>query len=76
MVIIVFGLLYTRLSVSADGTDMIVLGILISVIAAGVQQSGIVLHEHMNYNDIAHFIQLIAMWCFYRGSLVLKDGVL
>ena len=55
---------------------MIVLGILISVIAAGVQQSGIVLHEHMNYNDIAHFIQLIAMWCFYRGSLFLKDGVL
>ena len=55
---------------------MIVLGILISVIAAGVQQSGIVLHEHMNYNDIAHFIQMAAMWCFYRGSLVLKDNVL
>ena len=76
MVIVVIGLLYTWLTVNADGTDMIILGILISFIAAGVQQSRIVLHEHMNYNDIAHFIQLIAMWCFYRGSLFLKDGVL
>ena len=76
MVLVVFGLLYTWLTISANGTDMIILGILISIIAAGVQQSGIVLHEHMNYNDIAHFIQLVAMWCFYRGSLVLKDGVL
>lgn len=76
MVIVVIGLFYTWLTVNADGTDMIILGILISFIAAGVQHSRIVLHEHMNYNDIAHFIQLVAMWCFYRGSLVLKDGVL
>ena len=76
MVIVVIGLLYTWLTVNADGTDMIILGILISFIAAGVQQSRIVLHEHMNYNDIAHFIQMVAMWCFYRGSLFLKDNVL
>ena len=76
MVIVVIGLLYTWLTVNADGTDMIIFGILISFIAAGVQQSRIVLHEHMNYNDIAHFIQMAAMWCFYRGSLVLKDNVL
>jgi len=76
MVMVVLGLLYTWLTLNADGTSMIILGILISFIAAGVQQSGIVLHEHMNYNDIAHFIQMVAMWCFYRGSLVLKDSVL
>ena len=76
MIIVVIGLLYTLLTVNAEGTNMIILGILISFIAAGVQQSRIVLHEHMNYNDIAHFIQMVAMWCFYRGSLVLKDNVL
>jgi len=76
MVIVVIGLFYTWLTVNADGTDMIILGILISFIAAGVQQSRIVLHEHMNYNDIAHFIQIVAMWYFYRGSLILKDNVL
>jgi hypothetical protein len=64
MVIVVIGLLYTWLTINTDGTDMIILGILISFIAAGVQQSRIVLHEHMNYNDIAHFIQMVAMWCF------------
>ena len=76
LVIVVFGLLYTWLTVSADGTNIIILGILISFIAASVQQSRIVFHEHLNYNDIAHFIQMVAMWCFYRGSLVLKDNVL
>ena len=76
MIIVVIGLLYTWLTVNAEGTNMIILGILISFIAAGVQQSRIVLHEHMNYNDIAHFIQLVSMWYFYRGSLVLKDNVL
>ena len=76
LVIVVFGLLYTWLTVSADGTNIIILGILISFIAASVQQSRIVFHEHLNYNDIAHFIQMVAMWCFYRGSLVLKDSVL
>ena len=76
LVIVVFGLLYTWLTVSADGTNIIILGILISFIAASVQQSRIVFHEHLNYNDIAHFIQMVAMWCFYRGSLVLTDSVL
>ena len=76
LVIVVFGLLYTWLTVSADGTNIIILGILISFIAASVQQSRIVFHENLNYNDIAHFIQMVAMWCFYRGSLVLKDSVL
>ena len=76
LVIVVFGLLYTWLTVSADGTNIIILGILISFIAASVQQSRIVFHEYLNYNDIAHFIQMVAMWCFYRGSLVLKDSVL
>ena len=55
---------------------MIILGIIISFVAAGVQQSGIALHEHMNYNDIAHFVQMVAMWCFYQGSIVLQDGII
>jgi len=76
MVIVAIGLFYTWLTVNADGTDMIIVGILISFIAAGAQPSRIVLHEHMNYNDIAHFIQMVAMWYFYRGSLVLEDNVL
>ena len=59
----------------SEGTQMIIFGIIITFIAAGVQQSGIALHEHMNHNDIAHFIQMVAMWCFYQGSMVLNDGV-
>ena len=76
MILVIAGLLYTWLTINSDGTNMIILGILFTFIGAGVQQSGILLHEHMNHNDIAHFIQMVAMWCFYQGSLVLKDSVL
>jgi len=76
MIIVLVGLLYSYFIFHSDGVNMIILGIIISFVAAGVQQSGIVLHEHMNYNDIAHFVQMVAMWCFYQGSIVLQDGII
>jgi len=76
MIIVIIGLLYSYVNFQSAGVNMIISGIFISFIAAGVQQSGIVLHKHMNYNDIAHFIQIFAMLCFYRGSLVLKDAII
>ena len=76
MAIVLVGLLYSYFVFQSDGVNMIILGIIITFVAAGIQQSGIELHEHMNHNDISHFIQMLAMWFFYQGSLVLKDGVL
>ena len=76
MIIVIIGLLYSYVNFKSAGVNMIISGIFISFIAAGVQQSGIVLHKHMNYNDIAHFIQMFAIWYFYRGSLVLKDAII
>lgn len=75
MCIVLIGLIYSYFMFQSEGTQMIIFGIIITFIAAGVQQSRIALHEHMNHNDIAHFIQMVAMWCFYQGSMVLKDGV-
>ena len=76
MIIVIIGLLYSYVNFKSAGVNMIISGIFISFIAAGVQQSRIVLHKHMNYNDIAHFIQMFAIWYFYRGSLVLKDAII
>ena len=76
MIIVLVGLLYSYFVFQSDGVNMIILGIIITFVGAGVQQSGIELHEHMNHNDISHFIQMLAMWFFYQGSVVLKDGII
>ncbi len=76
MIIVLIGYMYSYINFNSDGSTMLMMGVLISFIGAGVQQSGIALHEHMNYNDIAHIIQMVALWYFYQGSLVVKDGII
>ena len=51
----------------------IIAGILVSFVAAGVQQSGFSLHRNFNYNDLYHVIEMFAMYLLYRGGLLLKD---
>ena len=46
--------------------------IVVSVIAAAVQQSGLALHRHFNHNDLYHLIQIVALWMLCRGGLTLK----
>jgi len=52
----------------------IVSGIFVSIAAAGVQQSGIRLHEHFNHNDLMHVVQMGGMWLLYMGGARLRDG--
>ena len=49
-------------------------GILTSIAAAGVQQSGIRLHQHFNHNDLMHVIQMGGIWMFYKGGARLRDA--
>ena len=58
MIIVLIGFMYSYINFNSDGSTMLMMGVLISFIGAGVQQSGIALHEHMNYNDIAHICLL------------------
>lgn len=55
------------------GSGYIIIGLLISFVAAGVQMSGFSLHRHFNYNDIYHIIQMIGMVYLYRGAQQLQD---
>lgn len=48
-------------------------GVLISFAAAGIQASGLTLHEHFNHNDLYHVVQMGAFWLLYRGGLLLRD---
>lgn len=45
----------------------LVVGVLISFAGAAIQRSGMQLHEHFNFNDIYHLVQMVAMYFFYRG---------
>lgn len=55
------------------GAKWIIAGVAASFIAAGVQQSGVQLHQHFNYNDIYHVIQIGANYLLYRGARLFKD---
>ena len=46
-----------------------VYGVLVSVVAAIVQQSGWSLHRHFNHNDLYHVIQAFGLWLLYRGAV-------
>jgi hypothetical protein len=43
-------------------------GVLVSVVAALVQQSGWAIHRHFNHNDLYHVIQAFGVWLLYRGA--------
>ena len=44
-------------------------GVLMSLVAAIVQQAGWDLHRWFNHNDLYHAIQAVAIWMFYRGAM-------
>jgi Family of unknown function (DUF6962) len=55
------------------GTKWILLAVLVSFSAAGIQRSGFTLHKHFNHNDFYHVIQMAAMYLFYVGAKLLRD---
>ena len=52
----------------------IISGILVSFGAAGIQQSGLTLHEHFNHNDLYHVIQMGAVYLLYKGGRLMVDA--
>ncbi len=52
---------------------LIASGVLVSIAAAAVQQSGIRLHRHFNHNDLMHVVQMGGMWLLYKGGARLRD---
>jgi hypothetical protein len=49
-------------------------GILVSIAAAALQQSGIRLHEHFNHNDLMHVVQTGGVWLLWKGGARLRDA--
>lgn len=57
----------------APSAGWIAAGILVSFLAALVQQSGLALHPSFNHNDLYHVVQMGGMVLLYRGAMLLQD---
>ena len=55
------------------GSQAILAGVGLSVVAGAVQAAGFDLHRHFNHNDLYHVIQIAAMLAYYRGVRRLAD---
>ena len=56
-----------------EAAPWIIAGVAVSFAAAGIQQSGWSLHEHFNYNDMYHLVQMAGLFLFHRGARVLRE---
>lgn len=64
---------YDMAARSDRASRLIVPGVIVSVVAAAVQRSGLDLHPNFNHNDLFHVVQIGANYLFYRGALRLSD---
>ena len=48
---------------------LLLAGVGLSLVAAGVQQSGWSIHRYFNHNDLYHVIQAVAIWLLYRSAI-------
>ena len=48
-------------------------GVLVSFLAAGIQQSGLTLHRHFNFNDLYHVVQMGGFHLLYLGAKRTRD---
>ena len=56
-----------------SNTKFIIIGIVISFIAAGIQISKFSIHQNFNNNDLYHLIQIVGLYFFYKGAKTLID---
>ena len=54
----------------------IIAGVITTLIAAVIQQSGFRLHDHFNNNDLYHVVQIVGLLLLYRGASQLESTAL
>ena len=62
--------MWARRARGSAAASWIVAGLLVTVLAAGVQAARLAPHPHFNHNDLYHVIQMAAFYLLYRGGLL------
>jgi hypothetical protein len=57
----------------APAAPWLVSGVVVSAIAAAIQLTKVAPHPRFNHNDLYHVVQIVALYLFYRGGLLLVD---
>ena len=55
------------------GGNWLKLGIVVSAIAVALLVGKVSPHPHFNQNDLYHIVQMIGLYCFYKGAVLLHD---
>lgn len=61
------------LALDNAATRWVLGGVVVSLIAAGIQAGRVALHEHFNHNDLYHVVQIAAMALYYAGARRMTD---
>ena len=56
----------------SEGALGIMSGVVVTLLGAIAQQSGISIHAHFNHNDLFHIIQVVGLALFFRGVSALR----
>jgi hypothetical protein len=65
--------LYAMARWHAAGMDWLVAGAVVSLVAVLAQVRHVAIHRHFNHNDLYHVIQMVALYLFFRGGVLLVD---
>jgi hypothetical protein len=55
----------------ARSAPWMISGVVVTLLGAVIQQSGLAIHRHFNHNDLYHLIQVAGLYLLYRGVAVL-----
>ena len=72
MIIVFLLILYLYMDGDHPGSGYFLLGLIITLVGAVVQQSGFTIHKHFNHNDLYHVIQMVGIWYIYKGGMTLR----
>lgn len=56
----------------AASSPWLIGGVVVTLLGAVIQQSGITIHRHFNHNDLYHVIQIGGLVLLYRGVLLFR----
>jgi hypothetical protein len=73
LLILLFLVTTERTNGAMGHRTFIAAGILVSMAAALVQQSGVQLDRHFNHNDLMHVGQMAGVWLLFKGAARLRD---
>ncbi len=59
----------------AAGHRWLQLGLVVTLAGLAVQQSGWVFYPNFNHNDLYHLVQMVGLYCLYRGARRLEGLV-